>query len=497
MSQHQNRDTEVNSCQTREEVVSELTVKPAVELISMLRQGIISAVELAKEHLREIERLNPLLHAVVDIDSERVLEAAGHADHSRTRSPRYSDNRPLIGLPITVKSSIATAGYRCETGTTLHRGFIPKQDAVAVARMRQAGAVILGTTNCPEFLMAYETDNLLYGATANPWSLQHSAGGSSGGESSAISAGLSAGGIGSDSGGSVRQPAHFTGICSLKPTTGRISTEGHTLPCVGPFSTMGAIGPMARTIRDVSLFFEILSATAQEGMSTPARLPLIRADYLRSRPIGILEDDGLSPVSPDTRSAVRSAARALRERGFEVKPFQSRHLETARKLWWTFFIRCGYILLAPQILGHESELSSTFRYFLDVAGNEPVLTGEELLTAWTQSDQVRTSLLSELAEFTAVLTPVSSIPAFRHGEREWTVEGQQVEYFHAMRFTQWFNLLGAPAAVVPVGRSVDGLPIGVQVASYLHHDEVVLAVAELLDQDFGYQPPPIAVKTSG
>ena len=129
-----------------------------------------------------------------------------------------------------------------------------------------------------------------------------------------------------------------------------------------------------------------------------------------------------------------------------------------------------------------------------MARNEPVLTAQELLTAWTQSDPVRTSLLKELEEFTAVLTPVSSIPAFRHGERAWTVEGQQLEYFNAMRFTQWFNLLGAPAAVVPVGRSVDGLPIGVQVASYLDQDEVVLAIAELLDQDFGYQPPPMAIK---
>ena len=473
--------------------MSELTVKPAVELVSMLTRGSISSVELAEEHLREIERLDPVLHAFADIDFERVLEVARHADHSRVHSPLSGDSMPLLGLPISIKSSIATAGYRCETGTALHRGFIPKEDAIAVARMRQAGALILGTTNCPEFLMAYETDNLLYGATANPWNLEYSAGGSSGGESSAIAAGLSAGGIGSDSGGSVRQPAHVTGICSLKPTSGRICSEGHTLPCLGPFSTLGALGPMARTIRDVSLFFKILSATGHEGLITSSGLHPVTAEQLRSRSIGVLEDDGLVPVSPETRVAVRSAAQSLKERGFDVKPFRSTHLEAARRLWWTFFIRCGYLLLEPEIKGREAELSSTFRYFLDVAHNEPALTAEELLTAWTQSDQVRTSLLRELAEFTAVLTPVSSIPAFKHGEREWTVEGQTVEYFNAMRFTQWFNLLGAPAAVVPVSRSVDGLPIGVQVASYLHQDEVVLAVAELLEQDFGYQPPPMAI----
>ncbi len=477
--------------------MSELTVKPAAEMISMLKRGSISSVELAEEHLREIERLDPVLHAFAHIDSQRVLDAARRLDHLRVHSPQSVYDMPLLGLPISVKSSIATAGYRCETGTVLHRGFIPKENAVAVDCMRQAGALILGTTNCPEFLMAYETDNLLYGATANPWSLQHSAGGSSGGESSAIAAGLSAGGIGSDSGGSVREPAHFTGICALKPTSGRISSEGHTLPCVGPFSTLGALGPMARTIRDVTLFFEILSATGSDELTNPSRLHPVTAEHLRSRPIGVLEDDGLAPVSPETRLAVRMATQALRERGFEVKPFRSTHLEAARKLWWTFFIRCGHMLLAPHITGHERQLSPTFRYFLDVASNEPVLTAEELLTAWTQSDQIRTLLLKELAEFTAVLTPVCSIPAFRHGERQWTVEGKQLEYFNAMRFTQWFNLLGAPAAVVPVNRSADGLPIGVQVGSYLHQDEVVLAVAELLDQDFGYQAPPIAINTAG
>jgi len=476
--------------------MSELTVKPAVELISMLRRGSISSVELVEEHLREIERLDPVLHAFADIDPQRALEAACRADQLRACSQSVDDT-PLLGLPISVKSSIATAGCRCETGTALHKGFIPTEDAVAVACMRQVGAIILGTTNCPEFLMAYETDNLLYGATANPWSLQHSAGGSSGGESSAIAAGLSAGGIGSDSGGSVREPAHFTGICALKPTSGRISTEGHTLPCVGPFSTLGALGPMARTIRDVSLLFKILSTTGDIRPNNFSRLHPVTAEHLRSRPIGVLEDDGLAPVSLETRMAVRSAAQALRERGFEVRPFRSTHLEAARKLWRTFFIRCGYMLLEPQITGNERQLSAAFRYFLDVAHSEPVLTAEELLSAWTQSDQIRTSLLKELSEFTAVLTPVSSIPAFRHGEREWTVEAQQLEYFDAMRFTQWFNLLGAPAAVLPVGRSVDGLPIGVQVASYLHQDEVVLAVAELLDRDFGYHPPPIAISTAG
>jgi amidase len=472
--------------------MSELTVKPATELLAMLERRAISSFELAQEHVREIERLNPALRAYADFDPCRLLEAAKIADVSRSRSTGV--NAPMLGLPMSIKSSIATAGYRCETGTLLHRGFVAQEDGVAVTRLREAGGVILGTTNCPEFLMAYETDNLLYGATANPWNLAYSAGGSSGGEASAIAAGLSAGGIGSDSGGSVRVPAHFTGICSIKPTPGRIPSHGHLLPCVGPFSSLGALGPMGRTMRDVSLFYRILSGpvgAAGSVMSHP--LCAAAADDLRARPIGVLEDDGLVHVTAETRRAVRAAASALERRGFQIKPFRSELLEEARRLWWTFFIRCGRMLLEPSIEGHESELSPTFRYFLEVARNEPFLTGHELLAAWARSDEVRFTLNQELASYAAIISPTCSIPAFRHGEREWLVEGQKVEYFSAMRFSQWFNLLGAPAAVVPVGRSGDGLPIGVQIASYPEQDEAVLAIAELLDEEFGYQPPPIAL----
>ena len=122
-----------------------------------------------------------------------------------------------------------------------------------------------------------------------------------------------------------------------------------------------------------------------------------------------------------------------------------------------------------------------------------MLSGDELLHAWTECDQVRAKLLEELAPYSALITPVCSIPAFRHGEREWMIEGRRAEYFDVMRFTQWFNLLGAPAAVVPVGRSAEGLPIGVQVAGRPYQDEAVLRIAEMLDCDFGYKPPPMAV----
>jgi Asp-tRNA(Asn)/Glu-tRNA(Gln) amidotransferase A subunit family amidase len=466
--------------------VNGLPVLPAVELLSMLRRGQISPLELADEYIQQIERLNPQLNALVDFDPERVRAQARALKNSGT---------PLFGLPMTIKASIATAGYRCETGSLLHRGHIPHENAVAVDRLQRAGAVILGTTNCPEFLMAYETDNRLYGRTSNPWDLYRTAGGSSGGESAAVAAGLSAAGLGSDSGGSVREPAHFTGICSLKPTPGRIPGRGHLSGSDGPFAILGATGPMARTVRDVTLLFITLSGQdALDPVSPPVPLRNESLEDLKRVPIGFFEDDGLIPVTPETRQAVRDAVHTLEQQGFRVSPFRPHALEEVRQVWWKFFVRCGAMLLEPLAQGRQSQLSPTFLDFLSIAHREPPLTAPELLSAWMECDHVRRKLLAEMEDFPILLCPVCAIPAFRHGERTWEVEGRQVEYLDAMRYTQWFNLLGAPAAVVPVGRSPEGLPIGVQIAGRPFEDERVLGIAAAVEASFGYKPPPLSIR---
>ena len=468
--------------------MSELVLACATRQLQLLREGKVSALELAEAHIRQIERLNPLLNALVDFDPERVRAQARKLDESLHKTA------PLHGLPVTVKSSISTAGYLCEIGSTLNRGSIPAEDAPVVARLRAAGAVILGTTNCPEFLMAYETDNLLHGRSLNPWDLERSPGGSSGGESAAIAAGMSAAGLGSDSGGSVRQPAHFTGICSLKPTPGRIPGRGHLPPCVGPFSILGAIGPMARTVEDVTMMFETL---AGQDFLDPAGAPVTLRKptlaELRERTVGYFEDDGLVPVTPETRQAVQDAVRALRDAGFRLEAFRPRTLESLRKLWMTFFVQCGAMFYQSTIRGREEQLSPIFQEFVSIANGAKPLTAAELLGAWAELDLLRAKMLEEMAEFPVLLCPVASIPAFRHGERSWAIEGRRVDYLDAVRHTQWFNVLAAPAAVAPVGRSPEGLPIGVQVAARPFEDEVVLGVAGVIDRAFGYRAPPMAL----
>ncbi len=438
----------------------------AVDQLALLRSGGISPLDLAEEHLRRIERLNPALRAYVECNGELV-----RAEARDVRAGR------LAGLPVAIKSCIDVAGYRCESGSRLRRGLLAETDAEAVRKLRAEGAVILGKTNCPEFLMNYETANDLYGRTANPWNLNYSAGGSSGGTASAIAAGLAACGLGSDSGGSVRQRAHAVGICALKPTPGRISDIGAQPPNAGPFSTLGAVGPMARTVADVSLLFEVLCTGPK---------PYAPADPSGAT-VGWFEDDSLVPVTPETRAAVRSAAEALEKAGLRVKAFRPEGLEEARRLWRLFFVQCGAMVYEPVVAGHRGRLSSMFEDFLQTAEAEPPLTGSALLTAWIEADLLRTRFRAamQVAGVDLLLMPACAIPAFRHGERAWVVDGQTVGYWDAMRYTQWWNLLAMPAAVVPVGAAPNGLPIGVQIAGPAYEDELVLAAAGIVNRAFG------------
>jgi Asp-tRNA(Asn)/Glu-tRNA(Gln) amidotransferase A subunit family amidase len=214
---------------------------------------------------------------------------------------------------------------------------------------------------------------------------------------------------------------------------------------------------------------------------------------LQRIPIGFFEDDGLIPVTVETRCAVWSAVASLRRQGFRVEPFRPRALEEARELWWKLFVRGGAMLVDRLVAGREALISPILTDFLRIAHTEEPLSGEELLTAWVDCDRVRGKMLAEMREWPVLLLPVCSVPAFRHGEREWDIGGQAVGYLDAMRYTQWFNVLGGPAAVLPVGRSPEGLPIGVQIAGRPYQDEVVLGVAAVLERDFGYLPPPLAL----
>ncbi|MBI1740717.1 MAG: amidase [Acidobacteriales bacterium] len=469
--------------------MSQQTLPSASRIASEIRSKSISPVEVARVHLERIERLNPKLNAFVDWQPERVLQQAGNAEKAVMRGGALG---PLHGVPVSIKAAIDVAGHRCEAGTRLRAGYVAPQDAPLVARLRAAGAVILGVTNTPEMLMAWETDNLLYGRTNNPWDLTRTAGGSSGGEAAAIAAGLSAGGVGSDGGGSIREPAHFTGICGLKPTPGRIPSTGHFPKSGGPFALLGVVGPMARTVEDIRILFEAM-AGADDGDPCSAPVPVreIREIELSTIGIGFFEDDGRTPVTAETRSAVTRAASALSQLGMRVERFRPEGLEESRQLWWKFFGIAGGMILGPMLRGHETELSPILREFSSWTAAEPPHTGDSLLATWLGRDDVRERILLQMRKYPVLLCPTAAVPAFRHGEREWRVEGKTVKYLDAWSYCEWFNLLGFPAAVVPMGRSVEGLPIGVQIIGRPWEEELVLAVAAQLESARGpWQSPP-------
>jgi Asp-tRNA(Asn)/Glu-tRNA(Gln) amidotransferase A subunit family amidase len=467
--------------------MTELTSLSAVEMAACIRRRKFSPVELVEAHLRRIERLNPRLNALVTIDGEGARRAAKAAEAAVANGEKLG---PLHGVPVTIKSSIDVAGYRCASGTPLRASNIPSADAPVVSRLRAAGAIVLGNTNAPEFLMAYETDNPLYGRTNNPWDLDRTPGGSSGGEAAAIAARCSAGGMGSDGGGSIRIPAHFSGICGLKPTPGRIPSTGHFPPAAGPFAALGTVGPMARTAVDLALFFEILAGPdLGDANAAPVPLRWRGEPELKRLRIGYFEDDGRVPVTPQTRAAVRAAARALEEQQFAVDAFRPEGLEDARRIWWTLFGPAGQVALGPMLVGHEAELGPILREFRGMTA-EPPLTLESFMAALLGRDEVRVSFLAQMEDYPVLLCPACAVPAFRHRERSWMVEGRTVEYLDAMSYTQWFNLLGNPAVVVPVGRSPEGLPIGVQVVGRPHEEEVVLAIAARIEQACGDRREP-------
>src|SRR6516164_9800754 len=459
------------------------------EVARDIRSKKLSPAELVESHLRRIASLEPKLRAFAYLDADGARAQARAAETAVSRSePRSA----LHGVPLTVKSSIDVAGWPCPAGSLLRKDYVPRTDAPLVARLKSAGAVLLGNTNTPEFLMAYETDNLLAGKTSNPWNLRCSAGGSSGVEAAAIAAGCSMGGVGSDGGGSIRVPAHFCGICGLKPTPGRIAATGHFPPGAGALGWIGVVGPMARTVRDLRILFRVMAGPdAGDALSVPVPVRQVERKELRELRIGILESGALGRATPETLSTTRKAGQLLCDLNFRVEPLKLGKLDRSLELWWFFFGPVIGHLIRESVKGREALLSLMLREFLEIATTGPRFGVDAFMTACADRDLVRAEILRQLREVPVLLSPVSTAPAFEHGKGNYR-EGDPHNYRDTMRFCQWLNLVGLPGVSLPFGKSPEGLPINVQLIGRPHEEELLLAVAETLEQARGpWQAPPI------
>jgi amidase len=458
----------------------------ASDLARLVHSKQLSPVEIVEVFLRRIEECNPRINAFACVE----------ADHARAQAKRAeaelmagTNGKPLLGVPITVKSCIDVQGLRCEAGSRLRENHVATQDAPLVARLKHAGAIVIGNTTTPELLIAYHTENLLHGRTNNPWDLARTPGGSSGGEAAAISSGMSAAGFGSDGGGSVRVPAHFCGICGLKPTPGRIPATGHYPPCGGPFSLIGVVGPMALTVEDLQRLLAVTSGyDPGDPVAVPLPPPMANGLLEKKLRIGFYEDDGFSPPTSETRAAVHSAAKILAEKGFAVEPFRPQGLDRARELWFAIFVEAIAMVMKPMVQGRENDVTENTREFLALAAEQPPLTGDRLLNTLLERDALRARLLAQMEQFPILLAPACAIPAFRHEHAGWGPK-HPADYVRTMSYCQHYNLLGNPAAVTPVAQSPEGLPIGVQIIGRPYREDEVLAVARMINEEFRLKMP--------
>jgi len=463
------------------------------EMQQKISSGDISPVELIVRTIQQIDKKNPSMNAFIETFFEKALAEARIAEQRI-----YQKNaRPLEGIPLTIKDSLDVTGSPTHCGSLLNRELRPADDATSVRLLRDAGAIIIGKTSCPEFLMNYETDNRIIGRTNNPWDESRTAGGSSGGEAAAIATFCSAGGMGSDGGGSVRFPAHCCGIAGLKPTPGRISGAGHVPPIVHPGGLLGVIGPMARTAEDVRILFEILARfDPADPFSTPIplRAPDLSPWKNKRLRIGIMPGWLDVPVMAAMADATVKAETLLAELGFAVESFRPADVDRAPNLWWFFFGQIHSRMTKHSLLGKEDQLHWTGMELLKRAIDEPEPTVETVLNNLAERDSMRAKLLRQMEIHRVLLLPACGVTAFPHRTRRWKTPGKEIGLFEAMMPLTPFNLFGMPGMVVPMGFDEEGLPCGVQLVGRPYDEELLLELATQLENARGPFPTPPGVE---
>lgn len=381
---------------------------------------------------------------------------------------------PLHGVPVTVKDSLDIAGLNTGAGSRSCLGQKAASDAVAVSRLRAAGAIVLGKTNTPEFVSNYETNNFVTGRTNNPWNLARTPGGSSGGEAAAIAACCSAGGVATDGGGSIRAPAHFCGIAGLKPTPGRIPVRGH-FPVIGsPAGFVTNLGPMARDVADVRLLYEAMAGyDSGDPFSSPVAVGFPSAEAVR---VGVWPAFYGNPVQPEIAAAVSRAAELL-----SAEPFEPTGLETAPNIWAFLFSALPAVAWRSYLGDRAADLHWTAAETIGKAMEAPPPAAEDILKTFAARDRMRSRLLRQMENVPVLLMPVCGIAAFPHRTRG---------LFKAMMPSVIWNALGFPALSVPMTMNTEGLPVGVQLIGRPWEERTLLAVGQRLEELRGPFPHP-------
>jgi amidase len=490
--------------------MSELALLTAQELAASIRRHHVSSQDVLEAHLAQIAAHNPGLNAIVTLDEEPARRRAKAADEALVRGEVWG---PLHGVPVTIKDVLETAGLRTTASFRPLANHVPKEDATVVARLRAAGAIILGKTNTPELAGDEQTNSPLFGRTNNPWNLERTPGGSSGGSAAAVASGMSPLDIGSDIGGSVRNPAHFCGVFSLKPSDHLVPFTGHIPP---PPGTKGrgllrqflTPGPIARSIEDLRLALTIIAGPDErEWEVPPVPLKPAPARELRELRIAWCDDFGL-PVSAEIKTALAGTAAALARAGCQVERCAPPEFDFTQALRVYGLLKEAAFTVRATPLGLPRFVWRALSEFLPGSNaiGRGLLQGaganlQGYARALSQRDMFIDKMERFLGQWDAWLCPVAAVPAYPHLPSRNPVEqlratvdvdGRKMPYILATSmFTAIFNLTGNPVVVLPAAHSREGLPIGVQVVGKRWNDMGLLAVAEQLTQVTGhFQPPP-------
>jgi aspartyl-tRNA(Asn)/glutamyl-tRNA(Gln) amidotransferase subunit A len=453
----------------------DLIFSDATTLAELIRTKAVSPVEVVQAHLDRIEALNPTINAIVTL-ADGALAAAKAAEAAVLAGDEVG---PLHGVPFTVKDSIDTAGVLTQRGSPIFKGRLPGADATSVARMKNAGAILLAKTNLPEFSYWIESDNLLSGRSNNPWDVTRTPGGSSGGESAAIAAGMSPIGLGTDLAISVRGPAAQTGITSMKATHGRVPMTGIWPRAPRRF---WHVGPMARSVRDIALAFaQLLGPDGQDAFASSTvqfDAGIGRQPYRPLR-VGWMVGPGFGPVDPEVVATVKAAAAALKDIGIHVEQVGIPALE--RDFALDVFNRLHVMEMKPAFreatAGHEDQMYKMAKTMLSL----PDTSMADYIDAEQAVERLRDGYADYFRNFDALITHVLPIPAHKHGVGEFVIDGQTVDATYLQGATVPLNVTGLPGISMRFGTSKEGLPINVQIVGSWQAESTILHVASLLE----------------
>ncbi|MBI4609271.1 MAG: amidase [Candidatus Rokubacteria bacterium] len=460
---------------------------PATELVALIRSRKVSPVEVTDAVLARIERLNPMLNAFCTPTPELARRAAKEAEIAIMKGEPVG---LLCGVPVSIKDLVFTRGVRTTGGSRIYADFIPEEDAVAVERLRGAGAVLLGKTNTPEFGHKGVTENPLFGATRNPWNPDRTPGGSSGGAAAAVATGLGPLALGTDGGGSIRIPAAFSGIYGFKPSFGRVPQH----PGFPGWETLSHTGPMARTVRDAALMLDAIAGPDERDRHS---LPAAPGSYLaacdepvRGLSVAWSPDLGYAAIDPEVGRIAQAAAAVFESLGCHVEAVNP-GWENPEEIFSTLVAAETFAALADKIDAWRDRMDPTLVRFLERGRS---VTAVDYIRASHRRTAYWLDVQGFLARFDLLLTPTLAVPPFAIGTlgpRE--IAGERVSPLGWLPFTYPFNLTGQPAASVPAGFTADRLPVGLQIVGRRYADRTVLAASAAFEaaRPWAARRPPI------